>query len=93
MGGARASVDTATELMACHLLRRPWGHTCFWQMSDHDTTERKQGSARRKKRLSAALRENLKRRKAQARGRAASSDRADNTPAPVGNADEDNALR
>ncbi len=80
-------------MKTCHLLRRRRGHSYFGQMSDHDMTERKQGPARRKKRLSAALRENLKRRKAQARARAASSKRPENTPAPTGNADEDNALR
>ncbi len=49
--------------------------------------------ARQQQRLRAALRENLKRRKAQARARAASSKRPENTPAPTGNADEDNAFR
>ena len=62
-------------------------------MGDLDTTKGKQGPARRKKRLSAALRENLKRRKAQARGRAASSERSANAPERAGNADEDSASR
>ena len=62
-------------------------------MSEGNMTERKQGPARRKKRLSAALRENLKRRKAQARGRAAASQRPESAPASAGNVDEDNALR
>ena len=67
-------------------------------------TERKQSErnlserpARRKKQLSAALRENLKRRKAQARARAASSERPEGTSASAKNTnkdgDEDNALR
>jgi hypothetical protein len=64
-------------------------------MNEGKQSERKQSArpARRKKRLSAALRENLKRRKAQARGRAASSARPDSSSASAGNADEDNALR
>ncbi len=64
-------------------------------MTERKMTERKQAKtlAGRNERLRAALRENLKRRKAQARARAASSKRPENTPAPTGNADEDNALR
>ena len=62
-------------------------------MGEGNMTERKQGPARRKARLSAALRKNLKRRKAQARGRAASSEQPDSALAPAGNADENNALR
>jgi hypothetical protein len=64
-------------------------------MSESNMTERKQtqGPARRKARLSAALRKNLKRRKAQARGRAASSEQPNSASAPAGNADETNALR
>ena len=47
-------------------------------------TERKQtkGPARRKERLSSALRENLKRRKLQARGRAAASERPEAAALP-----------
>jgi len=67
-------------------------------------TERKQSErnlserpAWRKKQLSAALRENLKRRKAQARARAASSERPEGTSASAKknnkDGDEENALR
>ena len=60
-------------------------------MTEGKPSERKQSErlARRTKRLSAALRENLKRRKAQARVRAASSAPPDGKSAAAGNADED----
>jgi hypothetical protein len=64
-------------------------------MTQGKQSERKQSErpARRAKRLSAALRENLKRRKAQARARAASSARPEGPSVSAGNADEDKALR
>lgn len=49
-----------------------------------------QGPARRKARLSAALRANLKRRKEQVRGRASAPERQENPPVPKYKSNEDN---
>ena len=91
MGGAQASAGWKMR-QHCRLSLRLGGPNYSAQMSVDGMSESKQTQdlARRKARLSAALRANLKRRKMQVHGRAASAERPKGTAPPGHKSNQEN---